>query len=235
MSNPHLPAEMLDHVVDLLHDTKHTLENCCLVSKPWIPRTREHLFVSIGFHTEAELESWKERFPDPPMFPARYAKTLTVDCPHIVTAADGKAGGRITGFSNVVHLEVSGRKMRTNESGIPLRPFHGFSPVIKSLRVDFLVLLPSQVFDLILSFPYLEDLTVIAYTSIDEDDGPAGSPTVQTSNSPILTGYFLKGGAKSTIPSTIIPTGWCPFPEARIDVESRGRSLVDNEIGAGVC
>jgi len=100
----------------------------------------------------------------------------------------------------VVHLEVSGRKIRANESGIPLRPFYGFSPAIKSLHVDFLVLLPSQIFDLILSFPHLKDLTVIGYTSIDEGDGPIGSPTVVQPPIPtILTGYFPRGGAKSII------------------------------------
>jgi len=200
MSKPHLPAEMLDHVVDLLHDTPHALENCCLVSKSWIPRTREHLFASVKFQTETELESWKERFPDPSTSPAHYAKTLIVDCSHIVTAADGNAGGWITGFSNVVHFEVGGEKMCANESGIPLRPFYGFSPVIKSLRVDFLVILPSQVFDLILSLPRLEDLTVIAGVSINKGDGPARSPTiVQPPASPILTGSFPTPGAKSII------------------------------------
>ena len=111
MSNSHLPAEMLDYVVDLLHNTKHALENCCLVPGSWILRTREHLFASIKFHTEVELESWKERFPDPSTSPAHHAKTLIVDCSHVVAAVDGKAGGWITGFSNVVHFEVA----RTNE------------------------------------------------------------------------------------------------------------------------
>ena len=200
MTNPHLPAEMLDRIVDLLHDTKDALENCCLVSKSWILRTRERLFASVKFRTEEELESWKERFPNPSISPAHYAKSLIVGCSHAVTAADGKTGGWITGFSNVVHLELSGKKLRPNESGIPLRPFHGFSAVIKSLCMDFLVILPSQVFDLILSFPSLQNLTVIGFTSIDEGDGPVGLSTVaQPSTSRILTGSFPRGGAKSII------------------------------------
>ena len=39
MSNLHLPAETLDHIVDHLHDTKDALRNCCLGSKSWVPRT----------------------------------------------------------------------------------------------------------------------------------------------------------------------------------------------------
>ena len=90
--------------------------------------------------------------------------------------------------------------MFANESGIPLLPFQGFSPIIKSLRVEFITLLSSQVLDLVLSFRRLEDLTVTAVNSIDAGDGPVGSSTaVQPSKLPILTANFPKGGAKSLI------------------------------------
>ena len=55
MPNPHLPVETLDDVVDLLQGEERALRNCCLVSKPWSPRTREHLFANIRFYTEASL------------------------------------------------------------------------------------------------------------------------------------------------------------------------------------
>ena len=99
-----------------------------------------------------------------------------------------------------MRLEVTGKRMDANETGIPLLPFHGFSPVIKSLRVDFIILLTSRVFDLVLSFPHLEDLTVNGYSSIDLEDGPIGLPTVvQPSSLPVLTASFPRGGAKSLI------------------------------------
>ena len=47
MSNPHLPAEILDYIIDHLHDTEDALRNCSLVSKSWIPRTRTHLFADV--------------------------------------------------------------------------------------------------------------------------------------------------------------------------------------------
>src|ERR1700753_246461 len=50
MSGPRLPAELLDHIADLLRD-RETLESCCLVSKSWIPRARKHLFACVAFHT----------------------------------------------------------------------------------------------------------------------------------------------------------------------------------------
>jgi hypothetical protein len=69
MSDPRLPAEVLDHVVDHLHDTKAVLRNCSLVSKSWIHRTypkthfhpdkiphdTEHTLVEVDFPGSREL------------------------------------------------------------------------------------------------------------------------------------------------------------------------------------
>ncbi|KAF9645264.1 hypothetical protein BDM02DRAFT_3073690, partial [Thelephora ganbajun] len=52
MSSPHqshLPPEILDYIVDLLHDEPETLKQCCLVSKSWVSRTRKHLFANVEF------------------------------------------------------------------------------------------------------------------------------------------------------------------------------------------
>ena len=129
MSDPRLLAEMLDHVADHLHNRETALRNCCLVSKSWVPRTREHLFADIGFSTAKSLEAWKETFPDPSASPARYTKILSVGCAHVVITADVEKGGWIGGFSRVVHLVVasSARYPDPNQPGISLAPFHGLS------------------------------------------------------------------------------------------------------------
>ena len=51
MSDPCLPLEILDHTVDLLHDSPVTLKQCYLISKPWVPCTRKRLFANIEFLT----------------------------------------------------------------------------------------------------------------------------------------------------------------------------------------
>jgi len=202
MSNLVLPPEVLDHVVDYL-DTIRALRNCCLVSKSWIPRTRKHLFAEIKFDVEQKLRSWKRTFPDPSTSPACYAKALSIDCPQAVVAADAEAGGWIRGFSCVICFYVGGHSATaTEESTVSLVPFHRFSPVIKSLHVDFSVLSSSWVFNLILSFPLLEDLKVSAYnTSTDDGGGPNGLPTiVRTPSPPVFTGslhLFLSQGGMS--------------------------------------
>ena len=190
MSNPRLPAEMLDHIVDRLHDTENALRNCCLVSKSWIPRARKHLFAHVWFETEYDLESWEGTFPDPSTSPGRYAKTLTINCPHAIRIADGGAEGWIRGFSHVVHLEIgsSSRLPGTyddHESATFLVSLQGLSPFVKSLKIDCVGLPSSRIFDLILSFPLLEDLTMSNRGSagVDED-----VTFLQPSNPPALTG-----------------------------------------------
>ena len=193
MSNSHLPAELLDYVVDFLRDTKYALSNCCLVSKSWVPRARQHLFAHIEFGIGADIESWKKTFPDPSTSPAHYAKTLLIDCLHVVTPADAEAGGWITGFSRVVNLVLSGDGMDDDEPGIFFIPLQRLSPAVKYLSVHCVPPSSPHIFDLILSFPLLEDLamTNVNYAAIDEDDGSNGLPTTnQPSNMPAFTGSF---------------------------------------------
>jgi len=67
----------------------------------------------------------------------------------------------------------------TNGSMTSLLPFHGLSPVIKSLRMNFSSLPSSLIFDLILSFPLLEDLNVLTRDeSIDDYNGSRPPSTV---------------------------------------------------------
>ena len=189
MSDPHLPAEMLDHIVDYLQDTEDALRSCCLVSKSWIPRTRKYLFGDIVFYTAERLASWKEMFPDPSTSPACYAKFLAVGCFEALTDADADAGGWITGFSRLEYLGLEGQRLFAGGSST-LSLFRGFSP-IAYLHMVFneIHIPPPRVFSLILSFPLLEGLTVSTpfKISADDDDRSDRLSTVQPSNPPVFT------------------------------------------------
>jgi hypothetical protein len=201
MPNPHLPAETLDHIIDNLCDTQDALRNCCLVSKSWVPRTRKYLFAHIEFPTKASLQSWKKTFPDPLSSPAGYAKALSISCPEVVTV-----GNWIRSFCRVEHLYVNdyvlGRGF--SKSRTSLIPFHGFSSVIKSLcAVITIPRLPlSQIFDLIFSFPLLEDLAVTIYSRVSaENEEGEMLAAAQPQTPPPLTGsleleFSLKGWMK---------------------------------------
>jgi hypothetical protein len=146
------------------------------------------------------MQLWKGRFPDPSMSPAHYAKILTIYCSQAITAADADVGGWIGGFSSVVHLEL-GSHTDFRESVISLVPLHGFSPTLKSLRVTAPYIPTSHIFDLILSFPLLEDLAVIIVYGepIDGGDDSDWLPTrAQPSGPSVFTGSLelLGGGMK---------------------------------------
>ena len=213
MSDPHLPAEMLDHIVDHLHNTQDALRNCCLVSKSWIPRTRTHLFADIRFRTSENLRSWKRSFPDPSTSPARYAKALFVGSFRVVAAGDAEVGGWIGGFSRVERLVIGGGNH--NERTISLVPFHGFSPILKSLRMAVPALPSSRIFNLIHSFPLLEDLAVIIReppAGNGDGSGEDGTPTAtQPSSPPVFTGslelYLSRGMEPFTRQLVSLPGG----------------------------
>ena len=197
MSNPYLPPETFDHVIDLLHDKPQTLRECCLVSKSWVPRTRKHLFADIKFHSADYLESWKETFPDPSNSPAYHAPALIVGCPEAVIEADAEEGGWIQSFSRVERLTVSFAWANFNTAELSLVPFHKLSLSLKSLHVTSLFLPHSQVSHLARSLPLLEDLTLIGH-DMSAVDGPLDAVT---STPPALTGtleLFLHHGLVNT-------------------------------------
>ena len=202
---PSLPAEMLDHVVDHLCDQTHALRNCCLVSKSWIPRTRKHLFAKIIFHTMKSLQSWKRTFPDPSASPAHYTTNLFIDYSHAVTFTETEADRWIKGFSRVEHLWLMaghGDGSLAHGTAVSLVTFLGLSPFVKSLCTTFVPIPSQHVFDIILSFPLLEDLAVTTFCEAftDNGNGPDKQSKIDLpSNMPMFTGsleLFLRGGMK---------------------------------------
>ena len=199
------PCEILDHIVDLLHDSQIPLRNCCLVSKSWVPRTRTHLFAEIHFQTKKSLESWKTTFPDPSTSPACYTKALSIGGPKVVTTVDVEASSWIRGFSRVVRLAMVGQDEPTTGWGAAFTQFRGFSPFIKSLCVHHVAFPPSQLSNLILSFPLLEDLSITdCYRMSIKDAGYFDwlSTAIQPSSLPMFTGsldLFLRGGMRPIV------------------------------------
>jgi len=191
MSNPRLPAEIFDYMVDFLHDYPTALKKCCLVSKSWIPRTRSHLFVRVNFGSASGLRSWRKMFPDPSTSPAHYVKSLSINSSGTLRAAGAEGGGWIRSFSHVVDLAVTGQRTCDDRSALSLVPLHGLSPVVKSLRLNFIDFPSSQISDFIFSFPVLEDLTVYVCSEallVNGNDPDWLATTLQPSTSPVFTG-----------------------------------------------
>jgi len=171
-----LPPEILDLIVDHLHDEPTTLRTCCFVSRSWVPRTRRHLFADIEFGAivQPPIELWKKAFPDPSNSPAHYTRNLSIYGVTVVTAANAGVGGWIPAFQNIVHLRLE----RLDRAS--LIPFYGLSPTIRSLHLTRCTV---EVFDLISSFPFLEDLALDDLHPESDADGWSAPVT-----SPKLTG-----------------------------------------------
>ena len=191
-SRPHLPLEILDYTIDFLHNDQEALKQCCLTSKSWIPRSRKYLFAEIAFRSVANLESWKRTFPDYTNSPAYYTHTLVVGCPEAVEVVDAGEDGWIRAFSGIATLEVLAKgpnKRGTSYPSLSLTPFHGFSPVLKSLSINCGSIPNVQVFDLLSTLPLLEDLFLSADGLYEYSPSDSNTlPTVLQYYVPPLTG-----------------------------------------------
>jgi len=169
-----LPPEIPDLFVDYLHDERTALEACCLVSKSWVPRSRMYLFSHVEFTSDSPLKSWVEAFPDPDSIsPAHYTRTLKIQGRWALTTS-GHSGVDVGRWARVFHNIVL-----LQSSNQYLVPFHGLSSTIRSLRLEFDLVRPSEVFGLMCSFLLLEDFALLAHGYEAEDDGwatPSTSP-----------------------------------------------------------
>lgn len=179
MSDPRLPQEITDHIIDLLHDAPKTLRQCCLASRSCVPRARKHLFGTIRFESSADLDAWRKAFPDPLNSPAyHYTHRLGVYCAE-VAAAVAKEWSSMQSFSNVLRLEIWWGE------GLPFSLSLPLLSILKYLSTDFRTLPPSRVFPLILSLPLLEDLDITGgRVGYDDDDSSVFHPPT----SPPFTG-----------------------------------------------
>ena len=74
-----------------------------------------------------------------------------------------------------MRLEVDTCGTLVDEQAVCLVPIRGLSPTVKSLRVVSATLPPLRIFNLTLSFPLLEDLTVINGYGAPIDNGDSSN------------------------------------------------------------
>ena len=173
MSRP-FPPEILDLIVDHLHDEPVALKTCCAVSKSWVPRSRMYLFASVALdvHSGPTVESWMETFPDPLNSPAHYTSTLRI----LGIWPPEAASPWLRAFRNVVRLKI--------EDQFSLAPFCGLWPLLRSLHLESIPIPPCEIFGFVCSFPLLEDLALLDIQSKSIPPYEWNTP----STSPKLTG-----------------------------------------------
>lgn len=180
-----LIPDILDCIIDFLHDDQQALRLSCLVSKLWIFPTRRHLFKEIKFSYPAHLDAWKKIFPNPAESPAHHTRSLLFGYAGAITADDTKEGGVIRSFSNVVRLELGFEPLPRARPNTVFAPFYDLWPDLKSLRLTFAYAQRAHIFPFFHSLPFLEDL-YISGRFIDDIDEGGGA--IQSSTSPVFTG-----------------------------------------------
>jgi hypothetical protein len=171
---PSLLPDIFDLILDHLCDEPTSLKACCLVSKSWVPRARRHLFAYVYL---GSVTSWEKHFPDPSSSPAHFTRSLGIYGPPVVTAARAW----IRSFCHAIELEVD--TTQDTDGRLSLVHLCGFSPTLKSLHLYCTPTPLPEIFDLICSFPLLEDLT-LDYDNLRSNVNEWSAP----STSPVLSG-----------------------------------------------
>ena len=103
-----------------------------------------------------------------------------------------RSGLLVIHFFHVEHLGMEINRRDIEGITLSLIPFHGFSPVLKSLHIASSAFLHLRMFNLICSFPLLEDVSLQTKFHSLTDSGDHGfneQPTItQSSSSPPFTG-----------------------------------------------
>ena len=121
-------------------------------------------------------------FPDPLNSPAYYTWTLKILDIWTATAASHW----LRAFRHVVRLHMM--TIATDEDQISLVPLHGLWPALRSLRLGFDSIPPSEVFNFMCSLPLLENLTLFHVGHESTSD-----IWITPSTSPKLTGSLDLG------------------------------------------
>ena len=125
-------------------------------------------------------------FPNPSISPACYTKYLLIAYHRNgFPLVDAEEGGWIPTFAHAEQLVTE------IDPKISFVPFHGFSSMIKSRTLDYIFHPCSPIFNLICSFPHLEDLSVgTLYESYRDDDLHDQLVATPPSSSPAFTGLL---------------------------------------------
>ena len=215
-SDPYLPPEILDYIIDFLEGDFDALAQCCLVSKSWISRARKHIFAVVVFEEEDDLESWKEMFPDPANSPSYHTYALAIGC----DPGNMEESGWIRGFPRLEQLIV-GCKDWTDPFSLPK-----LAPSLRAL-ITISSLPHPQIFDLIRSLPFLEVLALRGdVADTDESNGP---PAIVPTSSPgglRLRELELSWCRKQDLPQVAEIVGACSDTLEYLDIGCRVSGMI---------
>ncbi|KAJ7875664.1 hypothetical protein B0H13DRAFT_2347975 [Mycena leptocephala] len=121
------PPELQDLVVDHLHDQKHSLATCGLVSKSWLRSSRHHLFGSVSLR-DRNWEDFVQLLGSPLATFTQSINSLTIS----VSDYDTHTPASSSNLNRVIFL------LRTFHEPAPCFPANVLRefPVLRSLRLE---------------------------------------------------------------------------------------------------
>ena len=162
MSNQlYLPPEPLDDIADFLHNSRNTLNNCCLVPNRAFHVLKSTFLQMSNSSTCTTLNHGNPLFSAPPP-PLRVTpKPCSLGGPGQLRPLMQKRSIESNRFSCCTSGDAP-QRCDPGESASRLPPSHGFSSAVKSLHLTYLSPPLAPILDLIHSFPLLEDLCVLS-------------------------------------------------------------------------
>ena len=190
----HLPQELVDYIIDFLHDDSRTLIQASLVSRAWVGRTRSHLCEPLKI-TLPKLFSL-DLSHLPPL--CGYVKALHFTWPEApidlsaVLGCFEQSGPRILALHSCEQSDLDEQTIRRSFAKFPCASIttlelHEVSPIYRTLLV------------LLSLFPNVDDLTIsvgrwweeISGSDLWEyEDDEDNDETAQQISSPRLRGSF---------------------------------------------
>ena len=168
---PRLPQELIDHIIDYIHDRK-SLKACSLVSSQWSLRTRKHLFAQIEFTSMRDLQRWCARIRPGPSGLSPFVEDLTLSEYHSTTTSPSpswlhssiliNAATHFRSFSALRALEVQRWCMSTDRTSSMLRSFDSSLQNVTRLTLRNVIIYSSTLAVFVSNFPRLNDLSISA-------------------------------------------------------------------------
>ncbi|KAK0488614.1 hypothetical protein IW261DRAFT_1440535 [Armillaria novae-zelandiae] len=161
---PPLPQELIDNIIDHLHNDNISLLNCALVCRAWLSTSRLHLFAKIHLHVPLP-------FIDAPLASRKFSRLLRLLYKHTelisyihelqihfecggpnpesgffaADADDMLLPSLLTTFTHVRHFELSSN-LGASWDSLPPRVLHAIDAVVRQPSITY-VRLSSWVFD----------------------------------------------------------------------------------------
>lgn len=83
----YIPPELIDQIIDYLHNDPKSLNACALAARDWLPSTRYHRFRSIRFHSAKKIDSFHQFSLNSPDVLPYYQEAVICDTSGYVPAS----------------------------------------------------------------------------------------------------------------------------------------------------